>query len=539
MSVTTTLTGGDVLAEALLANGVETIFGLPGVQLDGAFDALARRREAIHLYHTRHEQATAYMANGYALATGRTGTCLVVPGPGLLNAAAGLCTAYACSAPVLCVTGQIRSRDIGKGYGRLHEIPQQLEAMASFTKWAARAARPDDVASVVEEAFSQLANGRPAPVAVEIPPDVLEGTAEGPVRIEGATAPPVAPPALEEAVSLLRRAERPLLVAGGGVLRAAAWEELRELAERLGAPVLTTEDGLGTIDADHPLAYGPLCSRRLLAAADVIVAVGTRFSDPEGGRRRLRPEQRLIRIDASREELHRASSPAVAIEADARIALAALAAGLESVPRAGGWRDVERIREEARRLAASVQPLAAYGGEIRRALPDDTVVVAGMTQIGYWSRYGFPVRRPRSYLNSGYQGTLGFEYPTGLGAQVGRQDTRVVVLVGDGGFFFNVQELATAVQHQIPAIVVVFNDGAFGNVKRIQEQRFDGRLIGSELRNPDLLQLAAAFGVRGIRAESPEGLGQALREALDVDGPVLVEVPMPPVPDPWTFTRDF
>ena len=539
MSVTTTLTGGDVLAEALVANDIQTIFGLPGVQLDGAFDALARRRDRVRLYHTRHEQATSYMASGFALATGRIGTCLVVPGPGLLNAMAGLSTAYACSAPVLCLTGQIATRDIGRGFGRLHEIPHQLEALRSVTKWAARANRPTEVGTTIAEAFRQLGLGRPAPVAVEIPPDVLESEALGPVRIERGPSPQPAPPALDRAVALLRRAERPLIVTGGGVLRAAAWDPLRELAERLGAPVLLTQNGLGGLDIDHPLAFPPLAGRRLLEAADVILAVGTRFAGAEEGRRSYRDDQRLVRIDVAAEELRRGVEPTVAVETDARVALNVLVRALDPVARATGWRELAPLKDEVLQVAERIQPLAAYGAAVRSALPAETIVVAGMTQVGYWCRYGFPVHLPRTYLTSGYQGTLGFEYPTGLGAQVGRPDARTVVLVGDGGFLFNVQELATAVQHRIPAIAVVFNDGAYGNVKRIQEERFEGRVIGSELQNPDLMQLAAAFGLRGIRARSPEALERGLREALDEDGPVLVEVPMPAVPDPWSFTRGF
>ncbi|MGH7921088.1 MAG: thiamine pyrophosphate-dependent enzyme [Candidatus Dormibacteraceae bacterium] len=540
MTVTTTLTGGDVLAESLLANGVDTLFALPGVQLDGAFDALARRKDRIRVLHTRHEQGASYMAYGYAVATGKVGAFLVVPGPGLLNAMAGLSTANAASAPVLCVTGQIASRDIGKGYGRLHEIPYQLESMRSVTKWAARAVTQAEVADAMREAFRQLRTGRPAPVEVEIPPDTLMESTSEPIRFDPAEVPvPALPEAdVARAAALLRGAAHPVITAGGGILRAAAWDELREVAERLGAPVLMTQNGLGALDIEHPLAFSPLAGRQLMGEADVILAVGTRFADREEGRRQLRPGQRLIRIDAWAEELRRGVDPEIAIEADARSGLRALRDDLGDGAPAARWDDLAGLKEELAEVADRVQPLGAFGGAIRRAMPDEAVLVSGMTQIGYWSRFGFTVRQPRTFLSSGYQGTLGFEYPTGLGAQVGRPDTRVVVLVGDGGFLFNIGELATAVQHHIPAIVMVFDDGAYGNVKRMQQDQF-GREIASDLRNPDFLQLASAFGMHALRAETPDQVGAAVKEAMDWDGPVLIHVPVPAFPDPWTFTRTF
>lgn len=540
MTVTTTLTGGDVLAESLLANGVDTIFALPGVQLDAAFDALARRQDQLRVLHTRHEQGAAYMAFGYALATGRVGTCLVVPGPGLLNAMAALSTAYACSAPVLCLTGQIASRDIGKGYGRLHEIPYQLESTRSVAKWAARAITHAEIADAVREAFRQLRTGRPAPVEVEIPPDLLVGTTSEPLRFDAARpqAPPLPEGDVARAAELLKGARRPLLVAGGGILRSGAWDELRLVAERLGAPVLETQNALGAMDSDHPLAVAPLGGRRLLDRADVVLAVGTRYADNQEGRRKVRPGQTLIRVDVWDEELRRGPSAAISIEADARVFLQALLSELGAGDAASAWEGIAELKQELARAAQSIGLLAELGAAVRRGSPAETVFVSGMTQIGYWSRYGFPVHGPRTFLSSGYQGTLGFEYPTGLGAQVGRPDTRVVVLTGDGGFLFNAGELATAVQHHIPATVMVFDDGAYGNVKRTQQRLF-GRQIASELRNPDFLQLARAFDMKGLRAETPEQVESALREALDHDGPVLIHVPVPAFPDPWSFTRNF
>jgi acetolactate synthase I/II/III large subunit len=526
--------GADLLVESLLASGIRTVFGLPGVQLDPAFDALARRADRIRVYHTRHEQATSYMADGYARSSGELGCCLVVPGPGVLNAMAGLATAHACNTRVLCVAGQVHSQHIDAGRGVLHEIPHQLEMLRSVTKWSGRASRPEDVPGVVAEAVRQMRTGRPRPAAVEVPPDVLEATGRAAVAapdLDGRT--PLDAGRLEQMAALLHAAERPLVVAGGGVLQSGASAELEALADRLEAPVLVTQNGKGALSARHRLEFeGPLAAD-LVNGADVILAVGTRFAGPGGSRWRLQPEQRLLRIDADPEELARDIVPDVAVEADARPALELLA---DLLPSRGptSWRGLDELREETRARVDSLEPQHAFGAALRRALPDDAILVHGMTQVGYWCRVGYPVYEPRTFLGSGYQGTLGFELPAGLGAQVGRPDRRVVVTVGDGGFLFNVQELATAVQHHIPVIVVVFNDGAYGNVRRMQRQRF-GRVIASELRNPDFVRLAESFGLPGSRVDGPEAMERAVREALGRDEPALIEVPVGEMPDPFAL----
>jgi acetolactate synthase-1/2/3 large subunit len=525
-------TGADLLVESLVANGVRVVFGLPGVQLDPLFDALARRADRIRVYHTRHEQATSYMADGYARASGELGCCLVVPGPGVLNAMSGLATAYACSSPVLCLAGQVNSRHIGAGRGVLHEIPRQLETLRSVTKWADRAGSADQVPAVLAEAFRQLRTGRPRPAAVEVSPDVLEATAESVVPmldLDERRSPDEE--SIRRIASLLGDAERPLIVAGGGVVQANAAGALRELAERLQAPVLLTPNGKGALSARHRLAFeGPL-SGDLVQAADVVLAAGTRFATGGGWRWRLRDDQTLLRIDADAEELVRDVAPTIGVEADAKQALELLAR--VAPERAGtGWQGLDALRDRVREEVDSLQPQAAFGAALRESMPDDAILIHGMTQVGYWSRVGYPVYEPRTFIGSGYQGTLGFELPTGLGAQVARPDTRVVVTAGDGGLMFNIQELATAVQHRIPVTVVVFNDNAYGNVRRMQRQRF-GRTIASDLRNPDFPRLADAFGVRALRAEGPDGLRAALRDALDGDEPTLIEVPVGEMPDPF------
>lgn len=529
------LTGGQALVAQLLREGVEVVFGLPGVQLDWAFDALYEARDHIRVIHTRHEQATSYMADGYARSTGKLGVCLVVPGPGVLNAMAGLATAYACNSRVLCLTGQIPSDQIDKGRGLLHEIPHQLEALRSVTKWATRALRPDAVPSLVHEACVQLKSGRPRPVALEIPPDVLQKTAEvellPPARPE---LPEPDPELVEEAARLLGQAQHPLIFAGGGVLVAEAWDELRAVAELLEAPVVLTMDGKGALDDRHDLAQNMVAARELTPQADVILVVGTRFLQPatsDWGPR----QQAVIQLDIDPEEIGRNYPPTIGIVADAKRGLAAL---LNRLPLYNRRRESRRaelraLKERIFDLLWEVQPQASYAMALREALPEEGILVSESTQVGYWTWNAFPVYRPRTFLTSGYQGTLGFGFATALGAKVGHPDRPVLSLNGDGGFFYNLPELATMVQHRLDVITVVFNDNAYGNVRRIQKERFGGRFIASDLYNPDFVMLAQSFGIEGVRVGTPEALRDVVTDAVRDPRPILIEVPVGEMPSIW------
>lgn len=529
------LTGGQALVAQLLREGVEVVFGLPGVQLDWAFDALYEARDHIRVIHTRHEQATSYMADGYARSTGKLGVCLVVPGPGVLNAMAGLATAYACNSRVLCLTGQIPSDQIDKGRGLLHEIPHQLEALRSVTKWAARALRPEAVPSLVHEACVQLKSGRPRPVALEIPPDVLQKTAE--VELLPPASPELPEPdseLVEEAARLLGQAQHPLIFAGGGVLVAEAWDELRALAELLEAPVVLTMDGKGALDDRHDLAQNMVAARELTPQADVILVVGTRFLQPatsDWGPR----QQAVIQLDIDPEEIGRNYPPTIGIVADAKRGLAAL---LNRLPLYNRRRESRRaelraLKERIFDLLWEVQPQASYAMALREALPEEGILVSESTQVGYWTWNAFPVYRPRTFLTSGYQGTLGFGFATALGAKVGHPDRPVLSLNGDGGFFYNLPELATMVQHRLDVITVVFNDNAYGNVRRIQKERFGGRFIASDLYNPDFVLLAQSFGIEGVRVGTPEALRDVVQDAVRDPRPILIEVPVGEMPSIW------
>jgi acetolactate synthase-1/2/3 large subunit len=532
---TTTLvaaTGGDAVADALVAEGIDTVFGLPGIQLDPLLDAFVRRRHLLRFIHTRNEQATTHMADGFARASGRVGCSVVVPGPGLLNAMTGLATAYGASSPVLCITGQIASKDIDRALGHLHEIPRQLEMIRSVSKWSGRAMAPSAIPALMNSAFQLLRSGRPRPVVVEVPPDVLAGDLDDsgdadPAEAAEAEASLQVP--VEAAVRLLRSARKPLIAAGGGVLQGNAWVEVCALARLLEAPVLMTPQAKGTISARDPLAFEWVAAPDLIPEADVVVAVGTRYANPDASRRRLFPGQRMIRVDVDASEIARVPSD-VSMQGDAAQILRALLSALNARGRdqRSAWDSGElaSLKSSIRRRLDDVHPQAEFGAVLRQELPDDAIVIHGMTQMGYWARLGFEVYEPRTFIGPGYMGALGFELATGLGAQAAAPEQKVVILAGDGGFMFGIQELATAAQHGLNAICIVFNDGAFGNVRRIQQEHYGGRFIASDLRNPDFVRLAEAFSVEGLRAHDADGLRTVLRRALTADRPVLIEVPV-------------
>ena len=514
------MTGGEAVVQALVAQGVDTLFVLPGVQNDPLFSALYDAAKPLRVIVTRHEQAAGYMAYGYAAATGRPGAYCVVPGPGFLNTTAALATAYACNAPVLCLSGQVPLGRIGRGFGLLHELPDQLGIMQRLTKWAARIEAPNEAPRLIAEAFEQMRIGRPRPVALEIPMDVLAQeawlAAEVP-RARQIAHPQPDPEATLRAAELLNGAARPMIFVGGGAQGASA--QVRALAERLGAPVVAGWMGRGVMDDRSPLSVSLTMAHRLWPDVDVALAVGSRFQrvQTDWG---LDDDLKVIRIDLDPVEITRHARPDVALLADAGEALDALLSLVRADDRRA-WRErVTSIREEIGALyRRELAPQVAFLDAIRSALPEDGIVVEDLTQVGYVARIAFPVHGPRQYITSGYQGTLGHAFASALGAKVARPDRAVVALAGDGGFMYNVQELATAAQHGINVVAIVFNDGAYGNVKRMQRELYGNRVIASDLVNPDFVRLADSFGVFARRATDPEGLQDALEQALAQDAP--------------------
>ena len=535
------MTGGEAFAKSLYREGVRVIFGLPGVQLYGLLDGLAKE-PGIRFINTRHEQATTYMADGYARAGGDIGTALVVPVPGLQNASAGIGTAYSASSPVLVLAGQVERDLIGVERGMLHEIKGQMDTIKPVTKHQRLVLEAEDIPEAVHEAMEQLKTGRPRPVEIEIPPETLYDVADIELLEEGKYERPGGnPESIKNGADLIASAENPLFWAGGGVISAEASSELTAIAEFLQAPVITTGEGRGAISDRSHLSIGSFRFKNdtffenRIDDHDLIIAVGTRMAYPE-----FLKGQKVLQIDIDEEEIGRNYTNTEGILGDAKKSLGSLLEALQTRMEARDSRreELSKIKEERFNPSTVIEPQNSYVEAIRRAMPDDGILISGMTQIGYYSRNKYEVYEPRTYLTSSYYGNLGFAYPTALGAKVARPDKPVVAVSGDGGFMFNVQELSTAVHHKINAIVVVFNDNAFGNVMRDQVNMFDGREYGAIVHNPDFMKLADAFGARGVRIEDgdPESLEKELSSSINIEAPTLIEVPVGEMPNPF---RDY
>lgn len=532
------MTGGDAVVRSVVRNGVDTFFLLPGGPYE-LFDALFEDHASgkIKIINARHEQGTAYMAYGYAKATGKPGVYLVVPGPGMLNTTAALCTAYAGNAPVLCLTGEIASHAIGRGAGYLHEIPDQLGVLQRLTKWSAHIPHADQAPQLVNEAFEQMCTGRPRPVALQMPVDIAALQAEVSLiePYAGAERLQADPDLIERAATILGKAKRPLIMVGGGAVDAGP--ELLAVAEALQAAVVSHRQGKGIIDDRHYLSQTYPAGHRLWADADVVLAVGTRLKYPlmYWG---LDDDIQVIRVDIDATEIGRVAQPAVGILADAKAAMTQLHDALErcNTTRASRKPELQALKSAMRKeYENAVGPQLAILDVIREELPEDGYFVDEITQVGYVSWFGFPMYAPRHFISSGYQGNLGYGYATSLGVQAAHPDKKVVSINGDGGFMYQVGELATAVKHKLGVIAIVFSDGAYGNVKRDQMRHLHGRLVGSEFENPDFMKLADSFGIAGYRATSPEKLGSALKQAMQQAGPALIEMPVPELPSPWPF----
>jgi acetolactate synthase I/II/III large subunit len=534
-----TRTGGEAIVEALIAHGIRTVFGLPGAQTYGLFDALYRAQPQVTTVGARHEQACSLMALGYARATGRPSVCTVVPGPGVLNAGAGLLTAFGGNQPVLCVTGQVPRAFLDKGRGHLHEMPDQLATLRGFTKWAERIEAPARAPQGVARAFQQMLSGRPGPAALEMPWDVftLAQEVEPCSPLARLDPPPPEAARIEEAARVLAQSRSPMIFVGGGAIGAA--EEVRALAERIDAPVVAFRSGRGILSDAHELSLTIAAAYRLWPQTDVMVGIGTRLEAPLWRWPFVPAGLKSVRIDIDPAEMRRFVAT-VGVLADAREGTRALNAALAS--QGGGarrtWREaIADARAGAEADIQSIQPQVGYLRALRAVLPADGIVTDEISQVGFASWYGFPVYLPRTFISSGYQGTLGSGYGTALGAKVAHPERAVVAICGDGGFLFTVEELATAAQYGIAVVALVFNNEGFGNVRRDQQQRFGGRLLGCDLVNPDFMKLAEAFGVAGARVDSPPALERALERALGDGRPWLIEVRVPrgSEADPWRF----
>ncbi|MCH8102354.1 MAG: thiamine pyrophosphate-binding protein [Chloroflexi bacterium] len=531
----TEMTGGHAVVQQLVAEGVDTVFAVPGMQVMHIYDGFLEA-PGINLITCRHEQTAVFAADGYARTRGVPGVALIVPGPGAYNAGAAMATAMAGNSPVLLISGQIASHELYGGRGSLHEINDQLEFMAPVTKWRQRTGSADEIPGLIHEAFRQLKTGRPQPVEVEVPHDFLAERQDFEIiQREDYPRPDVPADHVSSAADILAEATRPLIWVGDGVVRAGASGELERMATALGAPVLHSRDAQGALPAPHPLAfevpspgYGDPATEDLLRAADVILVVGSRFARSETSRWDLSADQRLLHIDIDPAIPGESYNPVVSIVGDARVALAALNSALETRAFNSGW-DPDMLAEvhgRRRTLLRLKYPEQVRAFEkLRCLLPDNTVIVGGVTVGSRWMGSAFDILQPGTLTSASYMTTLGYAFPLALGVKAGSPDRPVIALCGDGGFSYAIGDLATAVQHRINLVIVLFNNGKYGASQNDQiHGRFGGRVIGTDLVNPDFVGLAESFGVVGVRVNKLHDLPAAISDATTAGQPVLIDV---------------
>jgi 5-guanidino-2-oxopentanoate decarboxylase len=527
-------TVGRYVVETLAANGIDTVFGIPGVHNIELYRGLepARLRHVL----VRHEQNAAFAADGYARSSGQPAAAFVISGPGVSNALTALAQAWSDSVPLLLIASAPLRASLGQGWGVLHELPDQRALVAGVTAFAGSARTHGQLHEHLRAAFAALRSARPRPAYVDIPLDLLAEPTD--LRPElfasslGVPAPPRA--ALDEALRLLTAARRPLFITGGGAR--AAGSALRQLLESLDAYLVSTVAGKGTVAESHPaslgvsLPYAP--TQELVAAADVVVAAGTELSETDiYTTTRLPMNGRLVRIDVDEHKLNDHYAPCLALRGDAAAALQHLAAGVAAArvgDGARGWRTsagqgaAHRARIEAGWDARSTAALATLRA-LRESLPADGVVFSDMTQIAYLGNYAFPAERPGVWFHPSGYGALGYALPAAIGARIAQPQRPVVALAGDFGTQFTLQDLMTAVELDLTLPLIVWNNGALGQIR--DDMCAAGIApIGVVARNPDFVALAHACGAAAARVRDAGALAAELHSALARPGPTLLEV---------------
>jgi thiamine pyrophosphate-dependent acetolactate synthase large subunit-like protein len=523
--------GADLLVDGLARWGVRHLFGMPGSHSTAIYDAISRAG-SMSTTLIRNEQAGAFAADGYARVTGLPGVVCTTAGPGATNALTGIAECWADSVPVLLLAGQVNSDALDRECGNYHEI--DLEGIfRPVTHWCGTVRRHEDIPGHLGRAFQAMTWGRPRPTALFLPQDQMRSACASSIAMPAfphRPEPAVPAEAIAEAAEILARAERPIILAGGGALWSGAGAEIEALARRLCAPVITTLNGKGLLDERHALSLGHARSsrgRHALQHADAMLAVGCRFTEVMTDWRRMVVPRMLIQIDLDPEQIGMNHPVAVGIVADARAALSALVTAVPPANERDRW---GKLWDEAR-AARPARPEWLID-TLREILPSAIPVFTDACEMGYRMQADWQSHGPRRFFYPSNYITLGWAFPAAIGAAAAL-GAPVLSVSGDGGFVMTAQELATAVRYRLRVIALVHNDSTYGAIKNIQKRAHEGRYLDVELNNPDFVQLAAAYGVPGCRVQEPEALRSAVRAALDRDGPSLIEVP-----DEWRFLRD-
>jgi len=534
------MTGAKALVESLKRQNVEVIFGIPGGATIPIYDVLYDTEEIRHIL-MRHEQCAAHAADGYARASGKVGVCMATSGPGATNLVTGIANAYMDSSPIVAFTGQVPKAYIGKDAFQETDI---VGITTPITKYNFQIPKASEIPRIIKTAFYIASSGRPGPVLVDLPKDTQIETDEiefnDDIEIRGYR-PNYEPHPLqiEKAADLLATAERPVIIAGGGVIASGASSELIALAELLLAPVSTTLMGKGCIPEDHPLSlgllgmHGTIASNLTVSEADVLLAVGMRFSDRTTGNiEKFCPDAKIIHIDIDTAEIGKNIEPYIPIVADAKRALKALYERLvqkfKKKERSTWLRRIDELKRQHQEMSnkSGMSPPRLLK-ELRKLLPVDAIITTEVGQNQMWAALYLKAYKPRTFISSGGLGTMGFGFPASLGAKVACPDVPVVDIAGDGSFLMTEQDLASSVTEKIPVIVIIFDNRFLGMVAQWQRLFYDRRYSSIDLgETPDFVKLAEAFGAQGIYVGSISEFKETIKRALKSDVTTVIDVPI-------------
>jgi thiamine pyrophosphate-dependent acetolactate synthase large subunit-like protein len=525
-----TRNGAQALVESLIAEGVELLFGIPGVGTLAVYDVFVDYPVLRHI-EVRHEQSAVFMADGYARASGQVGVAFTSNGPGALNTITAMATAHNDSVPVLHLVSENPPEVRRKGKGHFHDISDQFGIFRPVSGHAAQVALGDEIPAAVNAAFFALRNRRPRPALVEFANEAFTAaTSARTLPSAEHLERPIDPGSVDRAAAIAADARRPLVWAGGGIATTEASVALTRIVERLGAPTITTQKGKGAIPSEHPLHIGNWANeqpvRDLIAECDVLLAVGTRFSYFPTGGWSLRLPDRIVQIDLDPAEIGRNYPVEAGIVGDAGAILPVLDTELDRLGHTPlPWRDDEVAKALSRITEAVGTPVEIdVLDQIRSALPPESLVFNDPTTIAFWARSQWKTDRPRTWFVPSGFGTLGYALPAAIGARLARPDTPTVAIIGDAGVMFTIQDLMTAVQENVPVIVLIFNDEGYGVERRHQDHLY-GRRSGVDVRPPDFVALARSFGARGILVDDLSRVGETLESVLDAEGPTVIEIP--------------
>ncbi|HQO83874.1 MAG TPA: 5-guanidino-2-oxopentanoate decarboxylase [Synergistales bacterium] len=528
--------GARLVVSTLESLDVSAVFGIPGIHNLDIYSALTK--SGIRHITARHEQGAGFMADGYARSTGRTGVALVISGPGLTNILTPMAQALHDSIPMLVISSQIPTPFIGKGCGFLHELPDSTALAQGVSKKSFRIGSPEDIPVVIKSAWDLASDGRPGPVHVEIPMDVLGQASDEEVPFQDSTPSRPEPLIPEDAISrtanLLDNSSDPVIIAGGGSCGASG--SLSKLAEISGAMVIETCAGKGIVDERHPLCLGARshfpCVREALSKADLILAFGTELSPTDLWEKPLPGNGTLVQVDLDPANFSRNGMADIGITADANEAASALLKKISSKP-ARSAKNIEKaieLKEKASEelaaltgMGAELDPMCALVSALREAIPEEGVLFADMTGPAYVAISEYPAFSPRTFLHPVGFGTLGLAMPAAIGAAIARPSRPVCVMAGDGGFQFTLPELAVAVQERLSVPIVIWNDKGFGEIRRNENARHPGIFIAVDNMPPDLGLLASAYGAKYSRPGDPRALATSIRQAFSAEVPTIIE----------------